>query len=79
MTLARGQHTEMGRRRATATVIPQKSHFRRCRQQLDGRPRSQCCAFFDADLRRVVEPGQFRVLVGSSPEDIRVRGEFVVR
>jgi beta-glucosidase len=36
-------------------------------------------ALYDRDLRRVVEPGLFRVMVGSSSEDIRVRGEFQVR
>ncbi len=34
---------------------------------------------FDADLRRVVEPGQFRVMVGASSEDIRLTGEFRVK
>jgi beta-glucosidase len=36
-------------------------------------------ALYDKDLRRVVEPGQFRVLVGASSDDIRLTGEFEVK
>jgi beta-glucosidase len=33
----------------------------------------------DASMNRVVEPGNFRVMVGASSKDIRLRGEFTVR
>jgi hypothetical protein len=33
-------------------------------------------SFTGADLRRVVEPGEIRVMMGSSSVDIRARGEF---
>jgi len=34
--------------------------------------------FLDAGMRGIVEPGEYRVLVGSSAKEIRVRGSFVV-
>jgi len=49
---------------------------------------SKTCAFqlspddlslYNADLQRVVEPGWFRVMVGSSSQDIRLKGEFQVQ
>ncbi len=36
-------------------------------------------ALYDIRLRRVVEPGRFRLMVGSSSEDIRLTGEFRVK
>jgi hypothetical protein len=33
-------------------------------------------SFTGVDLRRVVEPGEIRVMIGSSSEDIRGRGSF---
>ena len=33
-------------------------------------------SFTGADLRRIVEPGEIRVMVGASSEDIRGRGAF---
>jgi beta-glucosidase len=36
-------------------------------------------ALYDQNLRRVVEPGQFRVMIGASSEDIRLQADFRVR
>ncbi len=35
-------------------------------------------AFYDADMRLVVEPGVFKVMIGASSEDIRLEGSFEV-
>jgi beta-glucosidase len=36
-------------------------------------------AFLDKNLEWVVEPGMFKVMVGSSSDDIRLKGEFEVK
>ena len=36
-------------------------------------------ALYDKDLKRVIEPGRFRVMIGSSSQDIRLTGEFEVK
>ncbi|HEX9973087.1 MAG TPA: fibronectin type III-like domain-contianing protein, partial [bacterium] len=35
-------------------------------------------AFYDQDMKLVVEPGEFEVMIGSSSEDIRMSGTFEV-
>jgi beta-glucosidase len=35
-------------------------------------------ALWDRDMRFIVEPGMFRVMIGSSSEDIRLTGEFKI-
>ena len=36
-------------------------------------------SFLDRNLETVVEPGMFDVMVGSSSEEIRLKGEFEVK
>ncbi len=36
-------------------------------------------AFLDRDLKPVIEPGAFEVMIGASAEDIRARGRFEIR
>jgi beta-glucosidase len=38
----------------------------------------QALALWDRDMHFVVEPGKFRVMIGSSSEDIRLTGEFTI-
>lgn len=61
--------------RGFAKVALQPGETRTCTFTL----RPEDLALYDQDLRRVVEPGQFRVMLGASSEDIRLRGEFRVR
>jgi beta-glucosidase len=35
-------------------------------------------SLYNKSMERVVEPGAFAIMIGSSSEDIRVKGEFVV-
>jgi len=35
-------------------------------------------AFYDRDMKLIVEPGTFKVMIGSSSEDIRLEGHFEV-
>ena len=40
---------------------------------------SEQLSFLDQNLNRIVEPGTFAVMVGSSSKDIRLKGEFEVK
>jgi beta-glucosidase len=36
----------------------------------------ECLTIWHPAMKRVVEPGKFKVMVGTSPQDIRLHGEF---
>ena len=40
---------------------------------------SQDLIFYDINMDLVVEPGIFEVMIGSSSEDIRLKGSFEVK
>ena len=40
---------------------------------------SEGLSLLNRDMKRVVEPGEFKVMVGASSEDIRLEGTFVVQ
>ena len=48
-------------------------------RELTFRLSSDDLRMLDRDMKWVVEPGTFRVLVGASSKDIRLRGDFTVR
>lgn len=35
-------------------------------------------ALWDKDMKRTIEPGDFEVLIGSSAEDIKLKGKFTL-
>ncbi len=47
-------------------------------QRVEFRLPAEVLAFFDKQMKLVVEPGYFTVMIGSSSEDIRLSGEFEV-
>jgi beta-glucosidase len=39
---------------------------------------SECLAIWNREMKHVVEPGKFKVMVGASSQDIRLNGEFQI-
>ena len=48
------------------------------KQQVKFELAADLLAFYDQDLKLAIEPGEFEVMIGSSSEDIRLRGTFTV-
>jgi beta-glucosidase len=38
----------------------------------------ECLAIWNREMKRLVEPGKFKVRVGASSQDIRLNGEFEI-
>ena len=70
---------------SVARPVLQLEGFQRVRlapgeeREVDFRLGAEQLRFLDRDLHWVVEPGTFRVLIGSSSRDIRLRGALTVR
>ena len=39
---------------------------------------SECLALWNEEMKRVVEPGKFKVMVGASSADVRLTSEFQI-
>jgi beta-glucosidase len=49
------------------------------RQTVEFKIKHEDLSLYNKSMERVVEPGAFSVMIGSSSEDIRLKGEFVVK
>ena len=49
------------------------------KKTVDFRLKHDDLALYNKYMERVVEPGTFEVMVGSSSEDIRVKGKFEIK
>jgi beta-glucosidase len=70
---------------SVARPVQQLAGFRRlrlapgAREEVAFRVGPDALRVLDRDMRWVVEPGTFRVMIGASSTDIRLRGRFVVK